>query len=226
MSPATVGLAAATAEVSGRDPALARLIERAGPFRLPKLRQADPFLALAQAIVYQQLAGRAAAAIWSRVVALFPGGMVPDAVLAAPDAALRTAGLSSNKTRSIRDLAARALDGSLPLGRLRRMPDEEIVLRLSAVRGIGRWTAEMFLIFELRRMDVWPVLDYGVRKGWAIAHGLAAIPTPKALEPAGEPFRPFRTVVAWYCWKAVELGPEPAASPTEFVSTSGEPPSE
>src|SRR5216683_2921256 len=104
------------------------------------------------------VAGRAAAAIWSRVAALVPGGLVPDGVLATPDAAFRAAGLSSNKTLSIKDLAAKVLDGTVPLGRLRRMPDDEIVRRLSEVRGIGPWTAEMFLIFELRRMDVWPVL--------------------------------------------------------------------
>jgi DNA-3-methyladenine glycosylase II len=209
-----VGLAAATAEVAGRDPALARLIQRAGPLRLPKPRQADPFLALAQAIVYQQLAGPAATAIWSRVAALVPGGLVPEAVLATPDTAFRAAGLSSNKTLSIKDLAAKVLDGTVPLARLRRMPDDEIVQRLSVVRGIGPWTAEMFLIFELRRMDVWPVLDYGVRKGWTIVHGLAEIPTPKALEPEGERFHPFRTVVAWYCWRAVILGAEePPAVP-------------
>ena len=205
---ARVSLAAATADVAGRDPALARMILRAGPVRLPKSRQPDPFLALAQAIVYQQLAGRAAAAIWSRVAALVPGGLVPDGVLATPDAAFRAAGLSSNKTLSIKDLAAKVLDGTVPLARLRRMPDDEIVRRLSEVRGIGPWTAEMFLIFELRRMDVWPVLDYGVRKGWAVVQGLAEIPTPKALEPEGDRFHPFRTVVAWYCWRAAELCPE------------------
>jgi len=210
MSAARVSLAAAAAEVAGRDPALARLIERAGPFRLPKLRQADPFLALAQAIVYQQLAGPAAAAIWSRVAALVPGGLTPDGVLATPDTAFRAAGLSSNKTLSIKDLAAKVLDGTVPLARLRRMPDDEIVQRLSVVRGIGRWTAEMFLIFQLQRMDVWPVLDFGVRKGWATMHGLAEIPTPKALEPEGDRFRPFRTVVAGYCWRAVILGAEAA----------------
>jgi 3-methyladenine DNA glycosylase/8-oxoguanine DNA glycosylase len=204
------GLAAATAEVAERDPAIARLIQRAGPLRLPRPRQPDPFLSLAQAIVYQQLAGRAAAAIWSRVVALFPEGMAPEGVLATPDPAFRTAGLSGNKTLSIKDLATRVLDGTVPLSRLRRMPDDEIVRRLTQVRGIGPWTAEMFLIFELRRMDVWPVLDYGVRNGWAIAHGLAAIPTPKVLEAEGDRFRPFRTIVAWYCWRAVELGAEPA----------------
>ena len=209
---ARVGLAAATAEVAGRDPALGRLIERAGPVRLPKPRQPDPFLSLAQAIVYQQLAGRAAAAIWSRVVALFPDGMSPEAVAEVPEAALRSAGLSGNKVLSIKDLAAKALDGTVPLRRLGRLPDDEIVQRLTVVRGIGPWTAEMFLIFELRRLDVWPVPDYGVRHGWALMHGLAEVPTAKALEPEGEPFRPYRTIVAWYCWRAVALGAEDGAA--------------
>jgi DNA-3-methyladenine glycosylase II len=190
---------------------LARVIERAGPLRLPRPSHPDAFVSLARAIVYQQLAGRAAAAIWSRVAAV-PGGLVPEGVLATPDAAFRTAGLSSNKTRSIKDLATKALDGTVPLARLRRMSDDEVVQRLSAVRGIGPWTAEMFLIFELGRMDVWPVLDFGVRKGWAVAHDLAEIPTPKALEPEGERFHPFRTVVAWYCWRAAEATP-PAPVP-------------
>ena len=203
---ARVGSAAATAEVAKRDPALAALIERAGPLRLARPSHPDPFLSLARAIVYQQLAGPAAAAIWSRVQALFPEGMIPEAVLATPETAFRTAGLSANKALSMKDLAAKVLDSTVPLTRLGRLPDDEIVRRLSAVRGIGPWTAEMFLIFQLRRMDIWPVLDFGVRKGWAIAHGLETIPTPKALEPEGAPFRPFRTVVAWYCWKAVALG--------------------
>jgi len=203
---ARVGLAAATAEVAAKDPALGRIVERAGPLRLPKPRQPDAFLSLAQAIVYQQLAGRAAAAIWSRVAALFPDGMMPEAVVEIPEAAMRSAGLSGNKVLSIKDLAAKTIDGTVPLRGLGRLPDDEIVQRLSVVRGIGPWTAQMFLIFDLRRLDVWPVLDYGVRHGWAVMHGLAEVPTPKALEPEGEPFRPYRTVVAWYCWRAVELG--------------------
>lgn len=207
-TPVSVNLAAAAAEVATRDPAIARVIEQAGPLRLPRPRHSDPFQALVQAIVYQQLAGRAAAAIWGRTAALVPGGLNPEGVLATPDDAFRGAGLSSNKTRSIKDLAAKVVDGTVPLARLRRMSDDEIVERLTVVRGIGRWTADMFLIFELGRMDVWPVLDFGVRKGWAAAHGLAEIPTPKALETEGERFHPYRTIVAWYCWRAAEVGGE------------------
>ena len=204
-----VSAAAATAEVARRDPVMAGLIERAGPLAIRPPRDPDAFVELAQAIAYQQLAGRAAAAIWGRVAALFDGAMTPERVLATPDEAFRGAGFSAAKTRSVKDLAEKASAGVVPLDRLRRMRDDEVVARLSEVRGIGRWTAEMFLIFTLRRMDVWPVLDYGVRNGYRIAYGLPEVPTPKALEPEGDRFRPYRTVAAWYCWRAVELGTGP-----------------
>ena len=103
----------------------------------------------------------------------------------------------------MRDLAARVLDGTVPLNRIGRLADEEVVTRLSSVRGIGRWTAEMFLMFQLRRLDVWPVGDYGVRQGYALAYGLRKLPTPKQLEVEGERFRPYRTAAAWYCWQAL-----------------------
>lgn len=204
-----VSAAAGTAEVARRDPVMAGLIERAGPLAIRPPRDPDAFVELAQAIAYQQLAGRAAAAIWGRVAALFDGAMTPERVLATPDEAFRAAGFSASKTRSVKDLAEKASAGVVPLDRLRRMRDDEVVARLSEVRGIGRWTAEMFLIFTLRRMDVWPVLDYGVRNGYRIAYGLPEVPTPKALEPEGDRFRPYRTVAAWYCWRAVELGTGP-----------------
>ena len=204
MSPRT-SLAAAAEEVARADPVLARVIERAGPMKLPKSRQPEPFLSLSEAIVYQQLAGRAAAAIWGRIVAQFPGGMTAEAVAAADESLLRGAGLSLRKAQSIKDLATRALDGTIPLDRLRRLSDEEIARRLTVVKGVGQWTADMFLIFELHRLDVWPVLDFGVRKGWAIVHDLADLPAPKALDAEGERFRPYRTVAAWYCWRAVSL---------------------
>jgi DNA-3-methyladenine glycosylase II len=204
-----VSAAAATAEVARRDPVMAGLIEWAGPLAIRPPRDPDAFVELAQAIAYQQLAGRAAAAIWGRVAALFDGTMTPERVLATPDEAFRGAGFSAAKTRSVKDLAEKASAGVVPLDRLGRMRDDEVVARLSEVRGIGRWTAEMFLIFTLRRMDVWPVLDYGVRNGYRIAYGLPEVPTPKTLEPEGDRFRPYRTVAAWYCWRAVELGPGP-----------------
>jgi DNA-3-methyladenine glycosylase II len=181
---------------------MAELMRRTGPFRLPK-PNGDHFAALAESILYQQLAGAAAAAIHRRFVALFDGSLSPEAVLALPEERLRIAGLSGSKAASIRDLATKVADGTVPLTRISRFPDQEIVERLSVVRGIGRWTAEMFLIFQLRRLNVWPVDDYGVRKGYWLAYGLRDLLTPKQLEVEGERFRPFRTVAAWYCWRAV-----------------------
>ena len=173
--------------------------------RLRPPRDPDHFVDLAETIVYQQLAGSAARAIWGRVAALFDGGITPSAVLATSDEAFRAAGLSRNKAASIRDLAQKVADGTVPLEDIRRLSDDEIVARLSTVRGIGRWTAEMFLIFQLRRLDVWPVDDYGVRKGWAVVYGLAQPLKPGELMSEGERFRPYRTVVAWYCWRAIDL---------------------
>jgi DNA-3-methyladenine glycosylase II len=182
---------------------MARLIETVGPFD-PRPPLEDEFSALARSIMYQQLAGKAAAAIHARFLALFDGRLTPAAVDAAPVERLRSAGLSGSKAASVKDLAAKVLDGTVPLGDEASMSDEEIVARLSSVRGIGRWTAEMFLIFQLRRLDVWPVDDYGVRKGYARAYGLSELPSPKQLMALGERFRPHRTIAAWYCWRAVE----------------------
>jgi DNA-3-methyladenine glycosylase II len=181
---------------------MAKLMKRTGPFRLPRPR-IDHFGALAESILYQQLAGAAARAIHRRFVALFDGDLSPSAVLALAPGKLRAAGLSGSKVLSIRDLAAKVADGTVPLGRIGRLADEEIITRLSVVRGIGRWTAEMFLIFQLRRLDVWPVDDYGIRKGYSLAYGLPDLLTPKQLQAKGERFRPYRTVAAWCCWQAV-----------------------
>jgi DNA-3-methyladenine glycosylase II len=138
------------------------------------------------------------------LVANFEGVATPEGVLALPDAAFRAAGLSAAKTASIRDLAAKVADGTVPLDTLEAYEDDQIVERLSEVRGIGRWTAEMFLIFQLNRMDVWPVEDLGVRKGYAAIHDQTSVPTPKSLGPLGEIYRPWRTAAAWYCWRAAE----------------------
>ena len=200
------GLATATAEVAGRDPALARVVEMAGPF---KARPRDPdghFGALVRAIAFQQLAGAAASAIHGRFRALVDGPLTPEAVLALPEDAVRAAGMSGAKTASILDLATKVADGTVVLGpRTARLDDDEIVRRLVTVRGIGRWTAEMFLLFELRRLDVWPVDDLGVQQGYRLVWGLDAVPTARQLAPLGERFRPYRSVVAWYCWQAVHL---------------------
>lgn len=193
---------AAAAEVARRDKVMARLMKKSGPFRLPR-PASDHFSALAESILYQQLAGAAAAAIHRRFIALFDGDLSPQAVLALPPRKIRSAGLSRAKVAAIRDLAHKVADGTVPLRRMGRFPDEEVITRLSVVRGIGRWTAEMFLIFQLRRLDVWPVEDYGIRKGYALAYGLRNIPTPMRLQVEGERFRPYRTVAAWYCWQAI-----------------------
>jgi len=181
---------------------MAKLMKRTGPFRLPK-RNGDHFAALAESILYQQLAGPAAAAIHGRFVELFNGDLSPQAVLSLHPKRLRGAGLSYNKVASIRDLAARVADGTVPLDDISKLSDEEIITRLSVIRGIGRWTAEMFLIFQLRRLDVWPVTDYGVRQGYALAYSLRDLLMPKQLQVEGDRFRPYRTVAAWYCWQAV-----------------------
>lgn len=194
--------AAAAAAVARRDKVMAALMKRTGPFHLPR-PNLDHFAALAESILYQQLAGPAARAIHGRFVALFDGDLSPAAVLAVTPRKLRGVGLSRSKVLSIRDLATKVADGTVPLRRIGRLTDEEVVTRLSVVRGIGRWTAEMFLMFQLRRLDVWPVNDYGVRQGYSIAYGLRKLLTPKQLGEQGERFRPYRTVAAWYCWQAV-----------------------
>jgi DNA-3-methyladenine glycosylase II len=182
---------------------LASLIKRAGPVELRSPLD-DSFAALVRSIMYQQLAGAAAATIHGRFLNLFRDPLSPAAVLALPEGALRSAGVSGAKAAAIEDLARKVVDGSVPLHDVEGLSDAELVERLVQVRGIGRWTAEMFLIFQLRRLDVWPVDDYGVRKGWALAHRLKEPPAPRALEAEGDRFRPYRTIAAWYCWRAVD----------------------
>jgi DNA-3-methyladenine glycosylase II len=196
---------AAAAILAERDPVLRRLVAEAGPPRVRPPAETH-FEALVRAIVYQQLAGAAAAAIHGRLLAALGGEVTAQRLLSLPDAALRSAGLSGNKAASLRDLATKVLDGTVvldPAG-LRTESDDEVVARLSAVRGIGKWTAEMFLMFQLRRLDVWPTGDLGVRKGFGLAWGIPT-PTARELEPLGDPYRPYRSVVAWYCWRAAEL---------------------
>jgi DNA-3-methyladenine glycosylase II len=193
----------AAAHLARVDPAFARVIEAVGPFN-PRPPEADSFNTLAAAIVFQQLAGRAARAIHGRFLALYDGHPTAEAILQTSIEDLRSVGLSGSKAASIHDLAVKTADGTLPLDHLDGLSDADIVQRLVAVRGIGRWTAEMFMIFHLRRPDIWPVDDFGVRKGFAVIHGLSEPPPPKALEPMGEIYRPHRSVAAWYCWRAVE----------------------
>ena len=189
--------------VARRDPAMASLIKRAGPMDL-RDPLPDSFAALVRSIMYQQLAGAAATAIHGRFLKLFADSLSPTAVLALPVGAMRGAGVSGPKEAAITDLARKIADGTVPLGDVGSLPDDELVTRLVQVRGIGRWTAEMFLIFQLRRLDVWPVDDYGVRKGWTLAHRKREMIAPKALQGEGEKFRPYRSIAAWYCWRAVE----------------------
>jgi 3-methyladenine DNA glycosylase/8-oxoguanine DNA glycosylase len=196
----------ARAHVCAKDPRLGRLIEQVGHFRLVVTEIHDVFDTLARAIVYQQLAGKAAATIHGRVKALFPRSRIrPGSLLGMRDAKLRGAGLSRNKLLALQDLSRKTLDGTVPkLAILRRMDDEEIVERLTRVRGIGRWTVEMLLIFRLGRPDVLPVDDYGVRKGFARTYGKREPPTPKELLAFGERWRPYRTLPAWYFWRAMD----------------------
>ena len=189
------------------DPRLAALIGRAGPFTVGPGKLVRPFDALAESIAYQQLSGKAAATIWGRVRALYPRRkwLDPRLVLATPDEKFRAAGLSRSKTAALKDLAAKTIDGTVPSARaLAGMSDEEIVVRLTMVRGIGRWTVEMLLIFELGRLDVWPATDYGVQKGFAKTFGRKKLPTPKQLHRLGEKWRPYRSVAAWYFWRALD----------------------
>src|SRR5579863_2107709 len=197
--------AAAARILADRDPVIARLLAETGPPKFSRPTESH-FATLVRAVVYQQLAGRAAAAIHGRLIAALGGEVQPEALLALSDETLRTVGLSRAKVASLRDLAAKVLDGTVVLSPrgLARESDEQIIARLSSVRGIGTWTAEMFLLFQLRRLDVWPVGDLGVRRGYGLAWQVPT-PTARELQPLGEPYRPYRSVLAWYCWRAAEL---------------------
>jgi DNA-3-methyladenine glycosylase II len=196
---------AAAAILAERDPVLRRLVALAGPARVQPSAE-SPFGALVRSVVYQQLAGAAATAIHGRLVAALGGEITAAQLLSLPAETLRSVGLSANKAASLRDLATKVLDGTVILDQavLRKQSDAEVVARLSTVRGIGKWTAEMFLMFQLRRLDVWPTGDLGVRKGFGLAWGIPT-PTARELDPLGDPYRPYRSVVAWYCWRAAEL---------------------
>jgi 3-methyladenine DNA glycosylase/8-oxoguanine DNA glycosylase len=202
---ARVSLRAAIDEVAARDPVLANLVRLVGPITYGPRNPDGHFGALVRSIVFQQLAGPAAYAIHGRVRATVQGDLTPASLNAVPDDVLRAAGLSANKLASLRDLSAKVLDGTVDFEGRRRHTDDEIIAGLVQVRGIGRWTAEMYLMFELRRLDVWPVDDLGVRQGYGAAWGSGPPPSAKELAPLGERFRPYRSVVARYCWEAVAL---------------------
>ncbi|HET7314101.1 DNA-3-methyladenine glycosylase 2 family protein [Salinisphaera sp.] len=198
---------AAVAHLAAVDPVLGALMQRAGPYRPTTRGAPDVFHSLMRAIVYQQLSGKAAGTIHARVLAALGGGDAPGAaaIQATDDASLRGAGLSANKLAGLRALAAAELAGELPdEARIHEYDDAELIEVYSAIRGIGRWTVEMLLLFHLGRADVMPIHDLGVRKGFALTYGHNELPKPKALEAAGEAWRPYRSVACWYMWRALE----------------------
>ena len=200
-----VNLATAVRALRQADPVLAGLIDRVGDFRMCVNGGRTTFVALARAIVYQQLTGRAAGTIYRRLVASVGGRFHAASVAAASDEQLRSAGLSASKCAAMRDLSQRALAGSIPsMRQLRRLDDEAIVAQLTPVRGIGRWSVEMMLMFNLGRPDVLPLGDYGVRKGYAITYD-CPLPSPSELAAHGERWRPYRTMASWYLWRANDV---------------------
>lgn len=217
-------IARACDELAEADPILGRLIAKAGPFTLKLKSQHSPFEALLESIIYQQLHGKAAAAILKRLLSYF-GELhpAPELLLAAPEEQLRGCGLSASKLLALRDLAAKTLDGTVPtLQQIRRLDDAEIIERLTAVRGIGTWTVEMLLIFRLGRPDVLPVTDYGVRKGFALTFGrlpkrkpfdASMLAKPADMLRRGERWRPWRSVASWYLWRACDLAGKASPPP-------------
>jgi 3-methyladenine DNA glycosylase/8-oxoguanine DNA glycosylase len=230
----------ALAHLSRVDRKLARIIAKSAPITLQPERTQSIFEALLESIIYQQLNGKVAATITGRVKALFPenthrlrtrrglvaGFPTPEQILAATPELLRSAGLSQNKMLAIRDLAAKTLDGTVPTTReAHRLSDDELVARLTAVRGIGRWTVEMLLLFRLGRPDVLAVDDYGIRKGFAKIHKLAELPKPKELLAYGERWRPHRSIASWYLWRAAEMKDLPMAGAQEAKKAGTKKPS-
>lgn len=197
----------ARTHLSQADPAMAGLIARIGPCRLRPQRGREPFEALVRAIAHQQLHGRAAEAILARFLALYPDRPfpTPEDVLATSETALRACGFSASKLAAIRDICLKAHEGVVPTRRAaHRLSDEELIERLTTIRGVGRWTVEMLLIFTLGRPDVLPVDDFGVREGYRVIMGLDAQPRPRALEEIGQAWAPFRSTAAWYLWRAAD----------------------
>jgi DNA-3-methyladenine glycosylase II len=205
----------AVAHLSAAEPKLAALIGRAGSFTMKLDTVPSPFESLLESILYQQLNGRAAATIHGRVRDYFRGDPTPELLLATPAEPLRAAGVSANKIRALQDLASRTLDGTVPThAAIKKMTDAEIVERLTQVRGIGPWTVEMLLIFRLGRPDVWPVTDYGIRKGFLLTFGRPSrarsivaddLPKPEAMVRRAKKWSPYRSVAAWYLWRACDL---------------------
>lgn len=199
----------ALAHLRQADPVLAGVIHRVGPCAFAPRHDAPHFAELTQAIIYQQLSGKAAATIHGRFQALFPAEAVtPEHLLTLDDDALRAAGVSRPKLAYLRDLARHVVDGRLPLAGVEALDDEALIAALTAVKGVGRWTAQMFLMFRLGRLDVLPELDLGIQKAIMRAYGLPAMPKPREVTSIGEPWRPFATIASWYLWRSLELPPE------------------
>jgi DNA-3-methyladenine glycosylase II len=197
----------AMGHLSTVDPVMRRLIEQIGPVALKPKARRSPFESLARAIAYQQLHDKAAESILKRFMALFPRRRFPrpDELLAIDVSAIREAGFSRPKIMALRDLAMKTLDGTVPKSHIIAGLDDEVIIdRLTDVRGIGRWTVEMLLIFQLGRPDVLPVNDFGVRNGFRIVYGRRSMPTPKQMSRYGERWRPYRTVASWYLWRAAD----------------------
>ena len=190
------------------DKIMGRLIRKVGPCTLRPERNCSPFQSLVRSVAYQQLTGKAAATILGRVKNLFPGKLFPEPedLIKDTENQLRAAGLSRAKIAAVKDIAANTLTGVVPNAKeIRKLSNEEILERLTTIRGVGPWTVEMLLMFRLGREDVLPVTDYGVRKGFALTYKLPELPTPKELLAHGERWRPYRTTAAWYLWRALEL---------------------
>ncbi len=199
------------------DKTLARLIDKVGPCALRSqwhrgAREHGPFIALVEAVAYQQLTAKAAATIFGRVKALFQNRPfpLPADIAGIPEETLRGAGLSGSKVSAVKDLAAKAITGVVPTAKaIRRLTDQEIIERLTGIRGIGQWTVEMLLIFRLGRPDILPATDYGIRKGFALTFRRKELPRPAEILERGERWRPYRTVASWYLWRALDLQKRP-----------------
>jgi DNA-3-methyladenine glycosylase II len=216
-----LNLKAAISHLSKIDPVLGTLIRSwEGECELGADDACSPYESLFRSVVYQQLSGKAAGTILGRVKALYPKNAIPKPkdLLGTPDEKLRSAGLSGAKTAALKDLAAKRLEGLVPThAGILKLSDAEIVERLCAIRGIGPWTVEMMLMFKLGRPDVLPATDYGVRKGFALTYRYAELPPPKEIMAYGERWRPYRSVAAWYMWRAIDLAraEEARANPVE-----------
>lgn len=190
------------------DPKLAAVMERVGPCRFEPMREGTHFEAVLRSIVYQQLSGKAAATIHGRVVNLLGGTPTPEAVNATPDEGFRAAGLSRQKLGYVRDLARQASDGAVPFDKIDSLSDDQVIEALTSIKGVGRWTAQMFLMFRLGRPDVLPAEDLGIRKGVQLAYRTRGLPPPKRVLTLGRPWAPYSTIACWYLWRSLELPKE------------------